>query len=59
MKSRFKPNNLFALLIALFLIAAGFVLAFIHRQSESREENNKPPVAALMISASQKNNFSA
>ena len=59
MKSRFKPNNLFAILIALFLIAAGFVLAFIHKRSESREENNKPPVAVLTIIASEKDKFSA
>ena len=58
MKSRFKPNNLFALLIALFLIAAGFVLAFINRQSESREENNKPPAAAQTLSKSENDNLS-
>ena len=47
MKSRSKPNNLFALLIALFLITAGFVLAFIHRQSESSEKKDTTPVAVV------------
>ena len=48
MKSRSKSNNLVALLIALILIAIGFALAFIHRQSESNEQNAKEPVAAIM-----------
>ena len=48
MKSRSKSNNLVALLIALILIAIGFALAFIHRQSESNEQNAREPVAAIM-----------
>jgi len=48
MKSRSKSNNLVALLIAVILIAIGFALAFIHRQSESNEQSAKAPVAAIM-----------
>jgi hypothetical protein len=58
MKSRFKSNNLFAVLIALFLIAAGFVLGFIHRQSESSEKQDKTPVAVVIGTDSQKDIFS-
>ena len=57
MKSRFKSNNLFALLIALFLIAAGFVLGFIHRQSESSEKKDQTPVAVVTGIDSQKDTF--
>ena len=35
MDSRFKTSNIFALLIAIILIAIGFGLSFIHKQSES------------------------
>lgn len=48
MKSRSKSNNLVALLIAVILIAIGFALAFIHRQSESNEQNTNAPVAEAM-----------
>jgi len=41
MNSRFKSNNLIAVLIALLLMGTGFVLSFIHRQSESRLEQAK------------------
>jgi hypothetical protein len=54
MKSRSKSNNLIAILIALILIAIGFALAFIHRQSESSEKNAKTPVAAIMNTVSEK-----
>jgi len=37
MKSRFKSNDFFALLIAIALIAIGFVLLFIHQQSSASE----------------------
>ena len=33
MKSRFKSNDFFGILIAIILIAIGFVLFFIHKQS--------------------------
>jgi len=39
MKSRFKSNDFFAILIAVALIAIGFVLLFIHQQSSSSEEH--------------------
>jgi hypothetical protein len=38
MSSRFKSNNFIAVIIALLLMATGFVLSFIHRQTESRLE---------------------
>ena len=34
MNSRSKSNNFIAILIALMLFAAGFILLFIHEQSE-------------------------
>jgi len=52
MKTRSKSNNLVALLIALILIAIGFALGFIHRQSESKEKANKTPVTAVMTAIS-------
>ena len=47
MKSRFKSNNYIAILIALILIILGFVLGFIHKQSESSEKQKQSdtPVA--------------
>ncbi len=48
MKSRFKSNNFIALLIALILITIGFVLGFIHKQSESSEKNVKTPVTEVI-----------
>jgi hypothetical protein len=59
MKSRSKSNNLIAILIALILIAIGFSLAFIHRQSVSNEKNAKTPVAAIMNTVSERDAFSA
>ncbi len=47
MKSRFKPNNFFALLIAVILIIIGFVLAAIHRQSEANKGEPGTPVSAI------------
>lgn len=55
MNSRSKSNNLVALLIAIILIAIGFALGFIHRQSESSEKNAKTPVAAFMSGAPERN----
>lgn len=52
MKTRYKTNNLIALLIALLLITFGFALGFIHRQSESKEKVDKTPVAAVMTAIS-------
>jgi len=51
MKSRSKSNNLIAILIALILIAIGFSLAFIHRQSESNKKNTRTPVAVMNIAS--------
>ena len=50
MKSRFKSNNYIAILIALILIVLGFVLGFIHRQSESSEKQTQTdtPVAIVI-----------
>jgi len=54
MKSRSKSNNLVALLIAVILIAIGFALAFIHRQSESNEQNAKTPVAVILDAVTER-----
>jgi len=51
MESRFKSNNFIAILIALILIATGFALAFIHRQSKSEPGNEKQPVAMVSTAA--------
>ena len=41
MRSRFKPNNFFAILIAIILVLIGFTLAFINKQTEAaREQTN-------------------
>lgn len=45
MKSRSRSNNLVAILIALVLFATGFALLFIHKQSESKQEQVKTPTA--------------
>ena len=37
MKTRSKSNNLVAILIAVILFAIGFLLYFIHEQSQSSE----------------------
>jgi len=49
MNSRFKTNNLVAILIAITLITTGFVLAFMHRQSESNEKLGQVRIPAAMI----------
>jgi flagellar basal body-associated protein FliL len=49
MESRFKSNNFIAILIALILMATGFALAFLHRQSESKTNQEEKPVAAMTI----------
>jgi len=38
MKFRFTSNNVFATLIAIMLIAAGFVLSFMNRQSMTADD---------------------
>jgi len=58
MKTRSRSNNLIALLIALILIAIGFTLGFIHRQSESNEKKAKAPVATIMNAFSEKDTSS-
>jgi len=57
MQSRSKSNNLIALLIALILILLGFVLAFIHQQSESKEKAVKAPVAVISYIFTKTNKF--
>lgn len=37
MNSRFKTNNLIAILVAIILFATGFVLYFMHQQSKPNE----------------------
>ena len=39
MNARFKPNNVFAILIAIALMATGFVLSFINKQAVSEQES--------------------
>lgn len=51
MESRFKSNNFIAILIALILIATGFALAFIHRQSKTESDHEKKPVAMVATAA--------
>jgi len=51
MESRFKSNNFIAILIAIFLVAAGFALAFIHRHSKSEASHDEKPVAATSSAA--------
>jgi len=41
MNSRFETSNIVALMIAILLIAAGFTLGFIHRQTESVENQQR------------------
>jgi hypothetical protein len=38
MKNRFKPNDFIGILIAIALIALGFILLFIHEQSSQDAE---------------------
>jgi hypothetical protein len=45
MNSRFRSNNLVAILIAIILFATGFALYFIHKQSESGQQQDKAPTA--------------
>jgi hypothetical protein len=58
MKSRSRSNNFIALLIALILIATGFALAFIHRQSESDKKTIKTPVSVITQGVSEKSTVS-
>jgi len=53
MESRFKSNNFIAILIAIFLVAAGFALAFIHRHSKSEASHENKPVAAAPAAAAE------
>jgi hypothetical protein len=41
MNSRSKSNNFIAILIALLLFAAGFILLFIHEQSEPDDKQKR------------------
>jgi len=57
MKTRSKSNNLVAILIAVILFAIGFLLYFIHEQTQSTEpqalgQANIPAVVTVRQSAS-------
>jgi hypothetical protein len=60
MNSRFKANNLVAILIAIILIAAGFALAFMHRQTESNKNLGqvKIPTKEIAVDLSSGNQSS-
>lgn len=49
MQSRFKSNNFIALLIAILLIAIGFALGFIHKQSEARTGETQGGKLAVIL----------
>lgn len=51
MKSRFKSNNYIAILIALILIVLGFVLGFIHKQSESSEKQKQADTPVAIVTS--------
>lgn len=44
MKVHSKSNNFIAILIALLLFAAGFIMYFIHQQSQSDHADKNPRV---------------
>jgi hypothetical protein len=46
MKSQFKSNNFIAIIIALILFAVGFLLLFIHQQSESSQTGGRVKTAS-------------
>jgi hypothetical protein len=51
MKTRSKSNNFIAILIAVILFAIGFLLYFIHAQSQSNNTENlgqSPPTSAVI-----------
>lgn len=59
MKVHSKSNNFIAILIALLLFAAGFILYFVYQQTE-QDSNNRPPSAGVEIGLeSQPENFTA
>lgn len=60
MNSRFKSNNLIAILIAIILFATGFVLYFMHQQSESNEKLGQARTSSSVIAknTSSDNQFS-
>ena len=41
MKTQFKSNNFIAVIIALILFAVGFLLFFIHKQSEASQTQGR------------------
>ena len=52
MKNSFKPNDLIGILLAIALIALGFILLFIHEQSSTEADQAyiESPVGAQTIS---------
>ena len=58
MKSRFKPANFVAILIAILLMAIGFALSFVNKQMESetqttptQNENTLELIAKIALKA--------
>ena len=49
MKSRSKSNNFIAILIAMLLFALGFVLYFIHAQTESEQNRDQRQSSVLTV----------
>ena len=47
MKPQFKSNNFIAIIIALMLFAVGFLLLFIHQQSESSQAGGQTKTSCL------------
>lgn len=53
MKPPSKSNNLIAILIALLLFAAGFIMYFIHQQSEAENHQKNMQTGLKNIMKSQ------
>ena len=58
MKVHSKSNNFIAILIALLLFAAGFIMYFIHQQSQSDNADKNTPVGLQTSLDSQHVSFS-
>jgi len=56
MSPRFKPNNFFAILIAIILVVIGFTLAFINKQAESAREQTSTTHMVPVIEVSMERN---
>ena len=60
MKTRSKSNNFIAILIAVILFAIGFLLYFIHEQSQSDNQENlgQSPAPSAVIARNHVSPFS-